>query len=231
MKKIKALILGTCRSSGTIFGGIFFGITVIIWVIAALAPSAVQTTIFVQSFGFFFIALFGETLFIQDQFTGALVLPISGQQFVTAKLLQIAALLAGSFAVLSAIFWGMLVFSRAAWDVSIFYIPAALFPICCTFFMLLFTLMLLGKPPILIGLWMLCCGAPGFVSGFFASWKTTLYENLVAVLPALQAPRPVGLLLALYLVCAALTFMLYKLSVRNFNKLQYNRFLSVERRR
>ena len=231
MKKIKALILGTCRSTSTIFGSIFFGITVIIWVIAALAPSAVQTSIFTQSFGFFFIALFGATLFVQDQFTGVLVLPISGQQFVTAKLLQIAGVLAGSFAVLSAIFWGMLVFSRTAWDVSVFYIPLALFPICCTVFMLFFTLMLLGKPLILVGLWIIVCGGPGFISGFFATWKTTLYKDLVAVLPALQEPRPAGLLLVLYLVCAALIFILYKLSVRNFNKLQYNRFLSVERKR
>ena len=78
MKKIKALILGTCRSTGGIFGGIFFGVSVIIWLIAAFAPSSVRTTLFVQSFGFFFIALFGVTLFVQDQFTGTLVLPISG---------------------------------------------------------------------------------------------------------------------------------------------------------
>ena len=180
---------------------------------------------------FFFLGIFGVTLFVQDQFTGALVLPISGRQFVTAKLLQIAALLAGGFVVLSAVFWGMLVFSRTAWDVSIFYIPAALFPICCTVFMLFFTLMLLGKPPILVGLWMICCGAPGFVSGFFANWKTTLYKDLVAVLPALQEQRPAGFLIALYLVCAGLIFILYKISIGNFNKLQYNRFFSVERKR
>ena len=231
MKKIKALILGTCRSTGGIFGGIFFGVSVIIWLIAAFAPSAIRTTLFVQSFGFFFIGVFGVTLFVQDQFTGTLVLPISGRDFVTAKLLQIAGMLAGSFAVLSAIFWGMLVFSRTAWTVSVFYIPAALFPICCTVFMLFFTLMLLGKPLILLGQWIIVCGGPGFISGFFSTWKTPLYKDLVAVLPALQKPRPAGLLLALYLVCAALIFILYKLSVRNFNKLQYNRFLSVERKR
>ena len=230
MKKIKALILGTCRSTGGIFGGIFFGVSVIIWLIAAFAPSSVRTTLFVQSFGFFFIALFGVTLFVQDQFTGTLVLPISGRDFVTAKLLQIAGMLAGSFAVLSAIFWGMLVFSRTAWTVSVFYIPAALFPICCTVFMLFFTLMLLGKPLILLGQWIIVCGGPGFISGFFSTWKTPLYKDLVSVFSVL-ARHPAGFLMALYLICAGLIFILYKLSVRNFNKLQYDRFLSVERKR
>lgn len=231
MKKIKALITGAVRSSGSIFGGLFLGVTVVIWLTATLAPSAVRSTLFIQSFTFFFLGIFGVTLFVQDQVTSAFVLPISGRQFVTAKLLQIAALLACGFLLFSAILWGMLVFSHTAWDVSVFYIPAALFPICCTVFMLFFTLMLLGKPPILVGLWMICCGAPGFVSGFFANWKTTLYKDLVAVLPALQEQRPAGFLIALYLVCAGLIFILYKISIGNFNKLQYNRFFSVERKR
>ena len=230
MKKIKALILGTCRSTGGIFGGIFFGVSVIIWLIAAFAPSSVRTTLFVQSFGFFFIALFGVTLFVQDQFTGTLVLPISGRDFVTAKLLQIAGMLAGSFAVLSAIFWGMLVFSRTAWTVSVFYIPAVLFPISCTVFMLIFTLILLGKRLILLGLWIFACATPGIIGSLLPTRITALYKDLVSVFSVL-ARHPAGFLMALYLICAALIFILYKLSVRNFNKLQYNRFLSVERKR
>ena len=231
MKKIKALILGSCRSSGSIFGGLFLGTVIVIWLIAAFAPSAVRSTLFIQSFSFFFLGVFGITLLALDQFIGAWVLPISGREFVTAKLIQISALLACGFLFFSAIFWGAFSFSRITWDVSVFYIPAVLFPISCTVFMLFFTLMLLGKPLILLGQWIIVCGGPGFISGFFSTWKTPLYKDLVAVLPALQKPRPAGLLLALYLVCAGLIFILYKLSVRNFNKLQYDRFLSVERKR
>ena len=230
MKKIKALILGTCRSTGGIFGGIFFGVSVIIWLIAAFAPSSVRTTLFIQSFSFFFLGVFGITLFALDQFIGAWVLPISGREFVTAKLIQISALLAGSFAVLSAIFWGMLVFSRTAWTFSVFYIPAALFPICCTVFMLFFTLMLLGKPLILLGLWIFACATPGVIGSLLSTRITALYKDLVFVFSVL-ARHPAGFLMALYLICAGLIFILYKLSVRNFNKLQYNRFLSVERKR
>ena len=114
MKKIKALITGAVRSSGSIFGGLFLGVTVVIWLTATLAPSAVRSTLFIQSFTFFFLGIFGVTLFVQDQVTSAFVLPISGRQFVTAKLLQIAALLACGFLLFSAILWGMIAFSHTA---------------------------------------------------------------------------------------------------------------------
>ena len=230
MKKIKALILGTYRSTGSAFGGIFFGVTVIIWLIAVLVPPAVRTTFLMQSFGFFFFAIFGVTLFIQDQFMGAWILPISGREFVTAKLIQIVALFACGFALFSAILWGMLVFSHSAWSIYVFYIPAALFPVSCTVFMLLLALMLWGKPLILLVLWIIACGTPGLASSLLYPRIADLYRDLLTVRSVLLQ-HPAGFLIALYLVCAGLTFILYKLGVRNFNKLQYNRFLSVERKR
>jgi len=230
MKKIKALILGSCRSSGSIFGGLFLGAVIVIWLIAAFAPSAVRSTLFIQSFSFFFLGVFGITLFALDQFIGAWVLPISGREFVTAKLIQISALLACGFLFFSAIFWGAFSFSRITWDVSVFYIPAVLFPISCTVFMLIFTLILLGKRLILLGLWIFACATPGVIGSLLPTRITALYKDLVSVFSVL-ARHPAGFLMALYLICAGLIFILYKLSVRNFNKLQYNRSLSVEWKR
>ena len=61
--------------------------------------------------------------------------------------------------------------------------------------------------------------------------ESHIYKGITAVLCALPTQYHAVLLIALYGGCAGLMFVLYKLGVRNFNRLQYSRFLSGSQKR
>ena len=225
MKKIKALIFNSMYSNSIVFAIIFLSVSVIELILGLFIPAA-RPLLFVQSFLLSVVGSLG-VINSNDQFFSFLLFPLEAKIILRAKLIQILATLIFICMLFTLVLFVSHLFEPIRNLYFVFFIAAAILPVICTISFLWFCVILRGHIVVTFIFSILLYGLPGMSAGIITLISPELYISLFELL---ISTNKFVILAAVYLVCSVIIFLLYKLGLRNFQKLQHNAYFVIKRK-
>ena len=223
MKKL-ALILNTRYSAGTLVGCIFFAVGLFLLPAATLVPRA-GIQLFIQGGMFCCIGIVVSQLFSVDHLCACFLLPTTAYDFVAAKTIQIVAASIAVNLILTAVFIIFTRYAQVELNSSLALIPVFVFPLMCTFGLLVLAVFLSGNSFVLIIMWIVICLVPGIFGAFLQAGVFKMMQ----IIKIMQRYPVIYIIIGVYLICLFLSTLFYFLSLHNFNKLQFNRYMQIDK--
>ena len=95
----------------------------------------------------------------------------------------------------------------------------------CTFGLLVLAVFLSGNSFVLIIMWIVICLVPGIFGAFLQAGVFKMMQ----IIKIMQRYPVIYIIIGVYLICLFLSTLFYFLSLHNFNKLQFNRYMQIDK--